>query len=210
MSALATARLSTVRRIIAGVCAVGLAFGATACQQDAEEPLIHAQHDKGAAFGRELEDMNSVEEFRKIGEQTRKWGAEQTPEWLEICNTINRKALRNLGFDPQNDLENRDGEFKNVCAWSNASGEYRVTIGSMDAEMDEINRRSNFSYMRTVEVDGREVSLGSMHHKVTGAISCSGSFSKNDTNFVIAYISRVPDQNIDELCDGVVQLAKDN
>lgn len=210
MSLSANGRRSTFQRVIAGVCAVGLLFGATACQSDDEEPLIHANHDQGATFGRKLEDLNSFDEFTSIRKRTQKWGAEQTTDWLDICSTINRKALRKLGFDPQNDLEDRNGEFKDVCAWSNKYGEYRVTIGTIDAEMDEINQRPNFSYIRTVEVDGRKVYLGSMSHKVTSSISCNGDFARDGKNYVIAYISRVPDQNIDELCDGVIQLARNN
>ena len=210
MAMVITTRHSIMRRVVAGLCTFGLLLGATACQSDDEEPLIHANHNQGSTFGRKLEDLNSFEEYQNIDKRTRKWGAEQTAEWLEICNTINRKALRKLGFDPQNDLEDRNGEFRNVCVWKDASGQYRVTIGTLDAEMDEINQRPNFSYIRTVEVDGRKVYLGSMSHKVTSSISCNGDFTKNGENFVIAYISRVPDQNIDELCDGVVQLAKDN
>lgn len=69
MSLSANGRRSTFQRIIAGVCAVGLLFGATACQNDDEEPLIHANHDKGAKLGGTLNDLKSYDEIRAAQER---------------------------------------------------------------------------------------------------------------------------------------------
>ena len=210
MSLSANGRRSTFQRIIAGVCAVGLLFGATACQSDDEEPLIHANHDKGAKLGGTLNDLKSYDEIRAAQERLEKWGVEQTPEWLAICNAINRKALRQLGFDPQRDLKNRDGKIPNACAWRSEEPPSYVALSISDKSIAELDKRENFVFTKVVEVDGRKIHLGHVQHDFDNSTNCAANFEKDGKVYALEYLRFDDNKDQETLCDTAIELTKDS
>lgn len=211
MSAINRRTQSFFKRCITGLCAICLIFSTTACQSSDEEPLIHANHDKGMKFGTHIKDIESRQQIRDIHDYVERWGAEQTPEWLAICNTINRKALRKLGFDPQNNLRNRDsGDLKDSCAWEKENYNRRVLISLMRDSIDQLNARENFYYFNTVNDAGRKIYVGKLDNHLSGTKGCGANFRTNNKNYSIIYLTSIKNDDIDKLCQEVVELARAN
>lgn len=202
-------RRSVVPRLVAGVCAVGLLFGATGCQNSDDEPLIHANHDQGAVLGGRLDHLKSTQEYRDMSARLEKWGAEQSPDWLSICNTINRKALRDIGFDPQNDLQNRDGgRLQFVCVWKQSTPHRIVSIGRVGESLDYLRNRKSFNYRESFKQGDSRVDIGTMNHDLIGAKSCTANMTRKGKNYTIAYMVYDLDVQDDELCRVVTDLAE--
>lgn len=212
MSTLVTARRSTVRRIIAGVCAVGLAFGATACQQDAEEPLIHAQHDKGAKLGGRIGDLESGKQIDDMVDVYLKWGAEQSPDWLKICNSINRKSLRKLGFDPQADLQNRNAkpDQVNQCVWISDETEQTVSIAKGYDSVKEADSRGNFELEKVVRVNDREIHVGHIKFRRKQKSTCTTNFESVGAVYTVTYFNDAPEVNKHDACEVAIDLSSGN
>ena len=131
--------VTTVKRLVSAVVACGLLVGVSGCESHSvlsgsgksvgkssvsasvsagqrDPDRIYAKHDKGVDPS--IEDFNSPQEYRDYRALMEKWGAKQTPDWLEICNQVNVPAMRKIGFDPQKDLQNRrTGQARSMCSW---------------------------------------------------------------------------------------------
>ena len=127
-------------RVLAAVCGMAVLLGATACNNDGSgmsagigqqsgptldtdgEPFIHANHNRGTDPGTTFGDVDD-KGLQDYTDEFIEWGLKQTPDWLEIRNTINKRELRKLGIDPQKDLLQREGgEGKRwACGWKHGS-----------------------------------------------------------------------------------------
>lgn len=210
MSLSASGRHSIMQRLIAGVCAVGLLFGVTACRSGGEEPLIHANHDEGV----KLEDVDnyrmSRDEIRAMQERLEKWGVEQTPEWLEICNAINRKALRKLRFNPQRDLWNRDSKLPNACIWKSGIPPSYVALGLSDESIAELDKSEDFVLKKVVNVDGMEIHLGHRASDLPDPAGCVANFEKNGKIYLLEYIRLDFREGQEPPCNIAIELARDS
>lgn len=212
MAMVTVGRRSVVRRVVAGVCAVGLLFGATACQSD--EPLIHAQHDQGAKFGKKIKHVRSYDEIKEAEERLKKWGAEQSPDWLAVCNSINRRALRKLGFDPQNDLQYRSAlpgrEFQ--CVWVTDDPAQTVVISKGDSSMtiDKANSRDKFELEGKENIKGRDIYFGHIRFRQEQKSTCTTNFEANSAVYTVTYFNDVPEVNKHDACEVAIDLSSGN
>lgn len=201
----------SVRRVAAAVCTAALLFGATGCVGD--EPPIHANTDKGVKLGMTLKDMKSYEQYQKLEKQFKKYGVEQSPEWLAICNTINRKALRKLGFDPQNDLQKRSGDYalRDACIWELENKNWNVGIWKAPASLEELNNRDLFVHERTVTYNGQVVHVGYVKHKTREQfVDCAVNMQKSSGVYGLELNIADEDYTHEEVCDMLLDLTVDN
>lgn len=200
---------SFLKRIGASLCAMALLVSLTACENSDEEPLITPDRDATSKLGTTGDDLSSVKEYEDIQKKYLQSGMEQIPEWLKICNSINRKALRKLGFDPQNDLMRRAATVDSACIWKQKDPSRHVSIAKFKDSIDQLNKRPEFTPIRTVEQGGTTIYLGEVDHFL-GTTSCSANFERDGESYVIEYFffSKQDDQK--PICDAVVELAQPN
>lgn len=198
--------------MIAGMCAVGLLFGATACQSDDGEPLIHANHDKGAKFGGRMGDLESTKRLGDMMDVYLEWGAEQSADWLQICNSVNRKALRGLGFDPQNDLQNRIAkpDQVNQCVWISDQADQTVSFAKGYDSVKEADSRDNFELEKIVRVNDRDIHVGHIEFRQKQKSTCTTNFESDGVTYTVTYFNDAPEVNKRDACEVAIELSSGN
>ena len=215
-------------RVVAAVCGVAVLLGGTACDsgrssmnvgigQEAGpkldtdgEPFIHANHDRGAEPGVTFGDFDD-KGLQDYSDEFMEWGLKQTPDWLEICNTINKAELRKLGIDPQKDLLQREGgEGKRwVCVWKDFP-EQLVAIARIDAPMEEASRPPRFKLHYETTVNGKPARVGQVQQDLPITQACAVDYYYQGTVYSVAYqLARVPeDPHSTQACDAALALAE--
>ena len=216
-------------RIVAALCGVVVLLGATACDNgglmmkagmgqesgptlDTDgEPFIHANHDRGVDPKLTLGDINGEEDLDAYDKEILEWGLQQTPDWLEICNTINKRELRKLGIDPQKDLQQREpGEGKRwVCVWRDFPTQI-VAIARIDAPMEEASRPPRFKLHYETTVNGKPARVGQVQHDLPITQACAVDYYYHGSVYSVAYqLARVPeDPHSTKACDAALALAE--
>ena len=213
-------------RIVAALCGVVVLLGATACDNgglmmkagmgqesgptwDTDgEPFIHANHNRGAKPGKTYGDAKSLEEVHAYEKEFMEWGLKQTPDWLEICNTINKRELRKLGIDPQKDLLQREGGGKRwLCMWKH-DNEQIMGIMQVDGSMEVANSRPNFVLDRQVIVNGQKAYVGSLDSYYPLSQSCAVNYMYQGKVYTVSYQLGAKPENESAACDAALALAE--
>ena len=214
-------------RIVAALCGVVVLLGATACDNGGSmmkagmgqesgprldtdgEPFIHANHNRGAEPGKTYGDAKSLEEVHAYEKEFMEWGLKQTPDWLEICNTINKHELGKLGVDPQKDLLQREGgEGKRwVCGWKHAL-DVIVLIARHDKPLEEVSVEPRFELDHKVTVNGRSANVGRIMEEYPISQACAVDYYYKSTVYTVSYrLVHEPD-NSDAACTAAIALAE--
>ena len=214
-------------RVLAAVCGMAVLLGATACNNDGSgmsagigqqsgptldtdgEPFIHANHDRGVDPKLTLGDINGEEDLDAYDKEILEWGLQQTPDWLEICNTINKHELRKLGIDPQKDLLQRQpGEGKrSVCGWKHAL-DVIVLIARHDKPLEEVSVEPRFELDHKVTVNGRSANVGRIMEEYPISQACAVDYYYKSTVYTVSYrLVHEPD-NSDAACTAAIALAE--
>ena len=213
-------------RVLAAVCGVAVLLGATACDNSGStmkagmgqesgptldtdgEPFIHANHDRGVDPKLTLGDINGEEDLDAYDKEILEWGLQQTPDWLEICNTINKHELRQLGIDPQKDLLQREGgEGKRwACGWKHGL-EQMVMLGRLDKTLEEASVPPQFYLNHKATVNGRRATVGMSIEKEPLSKTCMVNYYYRDTVYRLVYILPEPSADTDFACDSAIKLA---
>ena len=214
-------------RVLAALCGVVVLLGATACDNGGSmmkawmgqesgptldtdgEPFIHANHDRGAKPGVTIGELKTQAERDAYDDEFIEWGLQQTPDWLEICNTINKRELRKLGIDPQKDLQQREGgEGKRwACGWKH-NKEKLVVIARIDAPMEVASRPPRFTLDHTTTVNGEPARVGSVLDDEPLSQACTIDYKYEGQVYSITYKLLDETQNKHEACDGAEALAQ--
>ena len=214
-------------RVLAAVCGVAVLLGATACHDGGStmkagsgqesgptldtdgEPFIHANHNRGAKPGVTIGELKTQAERDAYDDEFIEWGLQQTPDWLEICNTINKHELRKLGIDPQKDLLQREGgEGKRwACGWKHAL-DVIVLIARHDKPLEEVSVEPRFELDHKVTVNGRPANVGRIMEEYPISQACAVDYYYKNTVYTVSYrLVHEPD-NPDAACDAAVALAQ--
>ena len=213
-------------RVLAALCGVAVLLGATACHDGGStmkagmgqesgpkldtdgEPFIHANHNRGADPNIRVGqvDQKGLEDYT---DELTDWGLQQTPDWLEICNTINKHELRKLGIDPQKDLQQRKGgDGKRwACGWKH-NKEKLVVIARIDAPMEVASRPPRFTLDHTTTVNGEPARVGSVLDDEPLSQACTIDYKYEGQVYSITYKLLGETQNKYEACDGAEALAQ--
>ena len=214
-------------RVRAAVCGVAVLLGATACHDGGStmkagmgqesgptldtdgEPFIHANHNRGAEPGKTYGDAKSLEEVHAYEKEFIEWGLKQTPDWLEICNTINKRELRKFGIDPQKDLLDREGgEGKRwICMWKHNS-EKIMGITWVDGSMEVANSRPNFVLDHTTTVNGKKAYVGSLRKNYPLSQSCAVNYMYQGKVYTVSYQLGTKPESETAACDAALALAE--
>lgn len=213
-------------RVVAVVCGVAVLLGGTACDsgrssmnvgigQEAGpkldtdgEPFIHANHDRGAEPGVTFGDVDD-KGLQDYSDEFMEWGLKQTPDWLEICNTINKAELRKLGIDPQKDLLQREGgEGKRwACGWKR-KGESLVVLARHDKPLEEVSQPPRFELDRKVTVNGREANVGKILHRMSLSEACAVDYYYHGVAYTVSYQLPYEPEDPNEVCNAAIALAE--
>ena len=214
-------------RVLATVCGVAVLLGATACHDGGStmkagsgqesgptldtdgEPFIHANHNRGAKPGVTIGELKTQAERDAYDDEFIEWGLQQTPDWLEICNTINKHELRKLGIDPQKDLLQREGgEGKRwACGWKHAL-DVIVLIARHDKPLEEVSVEPRFELDHKVTVNGRPANVGRIMEEYPISQACAVDYYYKSTVYTVSYrLVHEPD-NSDAACTAAIALAE--
>lgn len=170
---------------------------------------IHANHDHGADPNAGVHGFKSEQEYYDYRALIRQWGLKQIPDWLAVCNQVNVPALRRVGFDPQKDLDNRQGgDEKFNCYWVKPRNELSLLFGKTD-DVNRIRKESKFHYTNTVTRDGHTYYLGHIEFVGEGTFvrtfSCSVTFERSGVAYMASFIGRAPKTH-DQACNDLIAM----
>ena len=183
------------------------ASSSSSSQRDPDR--IYANHTEGVDPDSKMEDLTPDGGFKEFMDIYRKWGVKQTPDWLAVCNQVNVPALRRVGFDPQKDLDNRQGgDEKFNCYWVKPRNELSLLFGKTD-DVNRIRKESKFHYTNTVTRDGHTYYLG--HIECVGeatfvrTFSCSVTFERSGVAYMASFIGRAP-KTPEQACNDLIAM----
>lgn len=179
--------------------------------QQRDPDRIYANHTEGVDPHEEVRDLQSMEDYREGLATFEKWGVQQTPDWLEICNQVNVPGLRKAGFDPQKNLDNRRGSRHLYnCSWSVDKGRLHLMFGPTDP-VEKIISDPDFRYSHTVERKGETYYMGRLSLAGEGTVAkrftCSLIFERKGQTYTAVFTGKeqkTHEQACEELINMVV------
>lgn len=180
----------------------------TTVQRDPNK--VYPKHDKGIEPDTDPEDINTEEKFDRLMKIYDKWGAKQTPDWIAICNAANIPEMRKMGFDPQNDLQDRQtGQHKWNCYWATAHDNMQFYFGRMES-LQAANTRKGFELQKTIKRYGNTYYIGHVYYLGEGtpvlAFSCTVNFESNGVAYSAAFLGKDPKPQ-EQACDELINMA---
>ena len=212
-------------RIVAALCGVVVLLGATACDNGGSmmkagigqesgpkldtdgEPFIHANHNRGADPNIRVGqvDQKGLEDYT---DELTDWGLQQTPDWLEICNTINKHELRKLGIDPQKDLLNRPGGAGKrwTCGWKHDSNQL-VILAKHDLPLEKVSQPPRFILDRVATVNGKRANVGQVDDFYPISQACAVDYQYQGGVYTVLYQRGEDSADHDQACENAIALA---
>lgn len=179
--------------------------------QQRDPDRIYANHTEGIepSSGDGIPRVTSKEDFDKQKEKVKKWGVKQTPDWLEICNQVNVPALREVGFDPQKDMENRhSGIEESNCYWYVDHGRLHFLFGQTDS-VERAKSSPKFRYSHTVNRNGETYYVGNLidFEEVThlNAFSCAATFERGGRAY-LAFFTGKEQKTHEQACEDLITM----
>lgn len=137
------------------------------------------------------------------------WGLQQTPDWLEICNTINKHELRKLGIDPQKDLLNRPGGAGKrwACGWKHDAKQL-VLIAKHARSLDKVSQPPRFILDHVATVNGKRANVDQVEGDIPLAQACAVDYEYHGGVYTVLYHRARKHANPTMACDTALKLAE--
>ena len=191
------------------VLSSGTSGSASSSTSQRDPDRIYANHTEGVDPDSKMEGLTPDGGFKEFMDIYRKWGVKQTPDWLAICNQVNVPALRRVGFDPQKDLDMRQGGAEKYnCYWFRDNGRLALYFGRIDSS-ETVRSNPKFHYLHAVKRNGETYYLGHVEYTGEGTIAqaftCSLTFDRDGVGYVASFNGKDP-KTADQACDDLMAM----